>query len=223
MLTDSERLAVAFGEFRSALTESFPKLLSEIRPAEAFELPYAGLPGCEQICALWRLTNGQPGGRDGVLGLAGGLRLLGPTESERERQGWLDMMDQGEGIHALAHPKWDCSISLDPDSVRAVYYAAAWLPVLAEPYEANYLAVDLDPLPGGRPGQVILCGRDEDEKCVVTPDLAALFHALATECKAGQWSLKRGSTGSGTDSQYLARTQGRLLTSCKERSFPGDQ
>jgi cell wall assembly regulator SMI1 len=219
MPTEADTLTAAYSDFRLAVAETFPDLLPELRPPVPVELPYASRPGSEQLMTLWRLTSGQPNGRDGPLGIAGGLRLLGPRESEAERTSWSKLITQGSGWDAVAHPAGDQSRSLDPEAVRAVYFANGWVPVLAEPYEANYLAVDLVPLPAGRAGQVILCGRDEDDKVVVAPDLATIFHALASECRNQAWSLM-SEEEDGATSKSIDRNAGRLLTACKMRRFP---
>jgi cell wall assembly regulator SMI1 len=215
MVVDSDLLVTAFYEFRSTLACRFPSVLPEIRKPVLFAVPYTSLPGSEQLSALWKLTSGQANGKDGTLGLAGGLRLLGPKESESERTDWLRLMNKGTGMDAVANPNWDNSTSKDPLAVRAVYFAAGWIPVLAEPYEANYLAVDLVPLQKGRAGQVILCGRDEDEKHVVAPDLATLFLALSAECEKGAWVMKQKVTETGKTFRYFERRGGRLLSACK--------
>jgi len=220
MPNEAAILESAYSDFLSTLTRRLPGVISELREAVHYDLPYAGLPGTEQLVALWRLTSGQDQGKDGTLGIAGGLRLLGSVESESERSRWIAMMNRGIGIDAVANPSWDSSTSLDPEAVRPVYYAAGWLPLLSEPYEANYLAVDLVPLPAGQPGQIILCGRDEDHKCLVAPDLATLFRALAAECQTNAWSLKETLTGEGKIDRFIERKAGRLLTSCKNRNFP---
>ena len=219
--TECAILESAYSDFLSALTRRLPGVVSELREAVHYDLPYADLPGTEQLAALWRLTSGQDQGKDGTLGIAGGLRLLGPVESESERARWTAMMNKGAGIDIVANPSWDSSTSLDPDIVRPVYYAAGWLPLLSEPYEANHLAVDLVPLPAGRPGQIILCGRDEDQKCLVAPDLATLFRAMAAECRSNAWALKETTTQAGKTTRFIERRGGRLLSACKNREFPG--
>jgi cell wall assembly regulator SMI1 len=153
------------------------------------------------------------------MGILGGLCLFGPEESAGESDKWRDLMTSGQGFQAIANPDWDASHSLDPDAVNAVYFAAGWIPLLGEPLEANYLAVDLVPLSSGVPGQVILCGRDEDHKCVVAPDLTALLKALAAECNGGAWEVVKGKSKT-QDFFYMKRQGGRLLSACKAREFP---
>ncbi|MCK6586853.1 MAG: SMI1/KNR4 family protein [Polyangiaceae bacterium] len=205
----------AFEALREALRATFPGLVGELRDPVPFYVDWQDRPGAEDLLTLWSLTSGQA---DGMLGICGGLRLLGPDDSEAEHAKWRKLL-QGPGIDAVAHPVWDDSQSLNPDAVRGVYFAAGWIPVLCEPLEANYLAVDLVPLPGGRPGQIILCGRDEDYKIVVAPDLATVLYALAAECRAGAWEIETTQTATGPQ-RYLERCGGRLLSACLNRTFP---
>lgn len=211
----ADDVRTAFETLRQAIAAALPAQVDELRPPVSFEVPWRDQAGAEQVLALWSLTSGQA---DGMLGVCGGLRLLGPHDSEAERAKWSDLLE-GDGLAAEARPAWDESTSLDPDAVRAVYYAAGWIPVFCEPLEANYLAVDLVPLAGGRAGQIVLCGRDEESKCVVAPDLASLLGALAADCRAGGWDLETAESRKGP-LPYVARADGRLLSACRDRDFP---
>lgn len=214
-MSGADDTRTAFAELRAALTEMLPELEDELRPPVPFEVPWRDHAGAQEVLALWETTAGQA---DGMLGVCGGMRLLGPHDAEVERAKWQDLVD-GAGLDAVAHPSWDASSSLDPDAVRGVYFAAGWIPVLCEPLEANYLAVDLVPLPGGRAGQIIVCGRDEDEKLVVTPDLPTLLRGLAAECRLGLWDLEVTETKTGPR-RHMSRRGGRLLSACRDRAFP---
>lgn len=214
-MSEYDETAAAFEALRDALGATFPDLLDRLRPPVAWTADWSERPGAEGIQALWSLTSGQA---DDVLGVVGGTRLLGPADSEAERSKWTELM-HGEGLDAIAAPDWDRSRSLDPEAVRGVYFAAGWIPVLAEPREANYLAVDLVPLAGGRAGQIVLCGRDEDDKCVVAPSLAALLHALARDCREGAWGLSTVRSRRG-ETTFMQHRGGRLLSACKQRAFP---
>jgi cell wall assembly regulator SMI1 len=210
-MTDAGEVRRAYEELCSSLDERFPQLVDELRPPMPFSADWLARPGAEQLAALWACTSGQA---DGLLGALGGLRLLGPADSEHERRKWEDLVE-GEGLDAVANPVWDDSMSADPTAVRGVYFANGWIPLLCEPLEANYLAVDLVPLEGGHAGQVILCGRDEDVKCVVTPNVSSLLRALAEECRSGAWTVETEADGA----RWMERRGGRLLTACKTRAF----
>jgi cell wall assembly regulator SMI1 len=209
-------LAEAFADFRAALEIGHPNIVGELRPPAAFQADYLNRPGAEQLRELWSLTSGQV---DSGLGVAGGLRILGPQDSELERAKWTELFTSGTGLDAVANPDWDSSESLQPDAVRAVYFAAGWIPVFCEPMEANYLAVDLVPLEAGHPGQIVLCGRDEDQKCVIAPDLATVFRMLAAECREGLWEVCTEESKKGTF-VYMDREGGRLLSDWRTRLLP---
>lgn len=217
-MTSPTEVLTAFEDFKGAVQAKLPQHVEELRPPVPFEVEWHKRPGAEEILELWSVTSGQP---DGTFGICGGLRLLGPHDSELERAKWHDLFDRSD-FEAVAQPTWDNSRSLDPDAVLGVYFAAGWIPVLCEPLEANYLAVDLVPLPGGRPGQIVLCGRDEEDKVVVAPNLATVLRALAAECRAGEWEVKPTQTSSpaGNYQKYLERLSGRLLSDCSDHTFP---
>jgi cell wall assembly regulator SMI1 len=162
---------------------------------------------------LWSLTSGQS---EDLLGVIAGLQLLGPDDSESARASWSSLMTSGVGIDAVAKPDWDQSRSRDPDSVRAAYWAAGWIPLLRQPLEGDYLAVDLVPLSKGRPGQVIVCGRDRDTKSVVAPDIAILFQLLAQDCRSDNWQLLTNER----HQRYMTRKGGLLLSACEAGRFP---
>lgn len=196
-MSDRESLRAAFDELRAAIERWQPELMSLFRPPVAFDADWCEAPGSEQLRELWSITGGQDRALEDTLGVVGGLCLLGPDTSQRERETWEELLTEGSGLTAVTGSDWGATSS-QPDEVQAVYFAAGWIPVFSEPMEANYLAVDLVPGPAGRPGQIILCGRDEDEKCVVAPDLATVLRRLAAECRAGNWSLETGSSREGS-------------------------
>jgi cell wall assembly regulator SMI1 len=203
-------LAEAFGTLLAALESALPGCSSELRPATPLPKGLRERPGTEQLCALWDLTGGQT--LDG-LGIFGGLTLLGHEESEHERNQWLEMgasekWIKGEGANEVVDPAWDTSSAREPEAVRSVYFASGWLPILKEPMEGNYLAVDTVPLHAGKHGQIILCGRDEEEKCVVAEDLVSLLQMLTRDARVpGNWRLAEG---------YVAHAQGRLLNALRD-------
>lgn len=208
------KLAKAYEALLDALRAKAPELLPELRPPIDFPVEFSERAGAEQLLALWRLTSGQPRGASGAIG---GLTLLGPNECQAERAKWTEFLDEGEGLDAYADLGWDVSTSAHPERVRDVYFAAGWIPVLAEPYEANYLAVDLAPLSKGVCGQIIVCGRDEDEKCVVAPDLASLLAMLAADCAAGEWEVSPTRSGAG-EARTSRHRRGRLLDVLRDRA-----
>jgi len=195
----------AFRALREAIEKHLVEVLDHLQPPEAFDRAvFEGRTGFEQLGELWALTGGQA--EETILGVFGGAQLLGPGACAHERAKWADLLDAS----GIANPSWDSSTSLDPHAVRGVYFAAGWFPLLREPLEGNYLAVDLDPLPGGTPGQIIVCGRDEDEKCVVAPDVVSLLERLGDECEQGLWSFEDTEDG-----PFVEREGGRLFGQAK--------
>ena len=54
------------------------------------------------------------------------------------------------------------------------YTKPRWIPLTADG-SGGHIGLDLDPWPGGRVGQIILFGRDEDVKIVLAESLAQFF------------------------------------------------
>ena len=58
-------------------------------------------------------------------------------------------------------------------AVDPAYINPRWIP-LTHDGSGNHIGLDMDPWPGGRVGQIILYGRDEDVKTVLAPSLGQL-------------------------------------------------
>jgi len=212
--TPLELVRAGFDDLKRALDERFPGLSARLRPPTDSVLPaYMTEPGAEQLAALWSLTSGQD---EELLGVIGGEQLLGPEDSAHWHA-WDDWTE-GSGIHAVYEPNWDRTRAHpdDVDALRGVQRAAGWIPFLRMPMEPNYLAVDLVPLPKGRPGQIIVFGRDFNTLSVVSPDLATFLHQLAADCREGNWQLHVNE-----DNQpYMTRNGYSVITDCAAREFP---
>lgn len=76
--------------------------------------------------------------------------------------------------------------SVPPMAVQKAYAHAGWIPLVRD-WGGNNLAVDLDPGPGGRWGQIILFGRDYDTKYVVARSWAAFLALVADDLNSGKW------------------------------------
>ena len=59
-------------------------------------------------------------------------------------------------------------------AVDPAYTNPNWIP-LTQDGSGNHIGLDFDPWPGGRQGQVILYGRDEDVKAVLAPSLGTFL------------------------------------------------
>lgn len=72
--------------------------------------------------------------------------------------------------------------------VHREYWRPGWLP-FATDGGGNSYAVDMDPPPGGMPGQIIVIGSDEDERRVLATDLPSL---LRLTMEAGALAIDDG-------------------------------
>lgn len=129
----------------------------------------------------WLLHDGQD--ELPVQGVALGYRWLPVSGVAAEWATWRQLREEEpeEGLRELNGP---CR-SFPKQAIRKLYTAPGWIPVFQCPLEGNYVGLDFDPGPAGRPGQVINFGRDEDEKFVAAPDFATLLAWLADEVGAG--------------------------------------
>ena len=75
--------------------------------------------------------------------------------------------------------------SQPPSAIQKAYAHPSWIP-LARDWGGNNLAVDLEPGPAGKWGQVILMGRDYDCKYVVARSWAALLAAVADDMNSSK-------------------------------------
>lgn len=71
------------------------------------------------------------------------------------------------------------------DTIQPRYTSPHWVP-LARDWGGNCIAVDLDPGPAGRYGQIILFGRDFDVKVLVARSWAAFIASVADDFEAGK-------------------------------------
>lgn len=69
------------------------------------------------------------------------------------------------------------------------YTNPRWIPLTADG-SGGHIGLDLDPWPGGRVGQIILFGRDEDVKIVLAESLAQFLEWIATPLENGNFRLE---------------------------------
>lgn len=90
---------------------------------------------------------------------------------------WREIYDEaGADFHAQYSAGVITARAGDP--VRAEYWQPGWFP-FSRDGAGNFYAVDLSPAPGGTYGQVIIIGRDEDERRVLAPSLTAFLAGAA--------------------------------------------
>lgn len=73
-------------------------------------------------------------------------------------------------------------------AVDPAYTNPRWIPLTADG-SGNHIGLDFDPWPGGRVGQVIIFGRDEDVKVVLAESLGKFLEWIAGLLEDGNFQL----------------------------------
>lgn len=165
---------------RSALNP--PASQAEIDRAEAS----TGLVFSADFRALYRAANGEHGN----TGLFFGLTFLSLDDALEQRQMWMKVV---RDFPALNSNDAGCHSSTPIGAIAEIYASSGWIPI-AHDNGGNHLAVDLDPGPDGRLGQIINYGRDEDAKFVIAPSLASFLNWCADNLEIGNFRVTEGST-----------------------------
>ncbi|CQR56554.1 SMI1/KNR4 family protein [Paenibacillus riograndensis] len=171
-------IAAVWPAFIQAMSEQerrFPEFLNE--PATEEELLEAeqqlGFPLPEEVEELYRIHNGQ----NHMYGIVFGLDFLSLTELCRKWNDWKELIDS-EGPEGLEELGGLCT-SAPPGAIQTVYANLRWIPLFYDG-SGNAVGVDLDPGEQGSMGQIINFGRDEDNKLVLAPNLAAFIPRYLT-------------------------------------------
>jgi cell wall assembly regulator SMI1 len=123
----------------------------------------------EDVKNSYRLHDGQPAHAPGVIprfGILDGAYAILPTESIIKE--W-EMFNQYRGRTDLP----DGRIGADP-GIRNTWWLPAWVPFAAN-WQGDYLMIDLDPAPGGTPGQIITFNHEKQTHYLVAPSTSALL------------------------------------------------
>jgi cell wall assembly regulator SMI1 len=108
------------------------------------------------------------------------MELLPLKFALREHQSMVeDWGDEGPGDIVARGP------------VRPLYKHTRWLPVVLLHGSSQYLCIDLDPAPGGTPGQVIWLADDDEQRRVVAPSFTAFLEALRDALKSPDTTLEK--------------------------------
>jgi cell wall assembly regulator SMI1 len=113
-----------------------------------------------------------------------GLEFLSLEHLEFNRVAWAElaadrMTDLDENV--VSHP---------PGAIRPLYATGDWLPFLHDG-GGNHVALDLNPGPAGRVGQVITTGRDEEHRFVLAPDLDTFLREYLRRLESGRVTVRR--------------------------------
>ncbi|MDT4993494.1 MAG: hypothetical protein QOH97_3386 [Actinoplanes sp.] len=144
----------------------------------------------ESVKAGWRLHDGQTCEND--LGAAFGFWWLPVAEVAEQWSNWEDMRrTQTEEFFENLDV---AQRSYPPKAIQRQYTSPGWIPLLRWPFDGDYVGLDFDPGPAGKPGQVINFGRDQEEKFVIADEFATLVAWLVQEARED-----RVSTGTADD------------------------
>ena len=138
-----------------------------------------GMP--QSFRQLYRWHDGE---NDDRWGHIYGLPLLPLRAAAAEWKAWEKVLaDFGGNRYAVPGGAWPRG-AVDP-----AYINPRWIP-LTDDGSGNHIGLDFDPWPGGRVGQVILFGRDEDVKAVLAESLGRFLEWIADLLEGGNFRLK---------------------------------
>ena len=153
-------------------------------PASVAELDALEALTGQQLSRAYRQLYAWMGGEnDDRWGHIYGLPLL---TQERVRAEWQTMrkVEQYFGGNRYPVPGGGWPVG----AVDPAYTNPGWIPLTADG-SGNCIGLDLAPWPRGQTGQIILFGRDEDVKVVLSPSLGGFLDWIATLLESGNFRL----------------------------------
>lgn len=113
-----------------------------------------------------------------------GLPLLPLKHAAADWKTWTRTLAEfGGNRYAIPGAAWP------EGAVDPAYTNPAWIP-LTNDGSSGHIGVDFDPWPGGRVGQVILFGRDEDVKVVLAESVGQFLEWVAGLLESGNFRLQ---------------------------------
>lgn len=154
-------------------------------PATQLQLDaFEQLVGISMPAAYHQLYLWHDGEDDDRFGHIYGLPLLSLGQAGQQWELWDDVLAEfGGNRYEIAAAAWP------QDAVDPAYTNPRWIP-LTHDGSGNHIGLDFDPGPGGRVGQVILFGRDEDVKAVLAQSLGGFLELLAGLLESGNFRLE---------------------------------
>lgn len=132
---------------------------------------------------LYRWHDGEEDDRWGHIY---GLPILPLAQAGYQWTAWNRAMNSFDGNrYMIPGAGWPRG-AVDP-----AYINPRWIP-LTHDGSGNHIGLDFDAWPGGRQGQVILYGRDEDVKLVLAPSLGKFLEWIAGLLEGGNFRLEAG-------------------------------
>lgn len=130
---------------------------------------------------LYKWHNGE---NDDRWGHIYGLPLLTLEHAAADWKSWTSTLAAfGGNRYAIPGGGWP------EGAVDPAYINPRWIP-LTNDGSSGHIGLDFDPWPGGRAGQVILYGRDEDVKVVLAESLGQFLDWVARLLESGNFRLK---------------------------------
>lgn len=178
---DPEQAVALLAEFRQRVAElvgrdpvngpADPTRIDELEQQLGFALP-------ADLRALYALADGEHDEGPGIMGGWAWLSLESVRSEYQNGEAYYGSLLDWDDIVHDAYP---------PDTVQRVPWDTCWVPFAAD-HSGNYYAVDLNPAANGRPGQVIIVGRDHDqEPTYVAPSVTDLLRETVEALQAGSY------------------------------------
>ena len=144
--------------------------------------------GVRMPSAYRQLYRWHDGENDDRWGHFYGLPLLPIDRALAEWRAWNRVIAEiGGNPYAIPGGGWPAG------AVDTAYFNSRWIPLTADG-SGNHIGLDFDPWPGGRLGQVILFGRDEDVKVVLSESLGQFLAWIAGLLESGNFRLGIGES-----------------------------
>ena len=115
--------------------------------------------------------------------------LLSLAEATRTRRNWLEP----------EHGGFDDSRARPEGPIRAVWWNPRWVPVTWDG-GGDHLCIDLDPAPGGVPGQIIYFSHEVGPVAVVAAGWRAYLEGYAAALESGRLRFEGGELVAATES-----------------------
>ena len=133
---------------------------------------------------LYRWHDGE---EDDRFGHIYGLPILPLDDAGKQWKAWIDVLAEFKGDRYKIPGRGWPQGAVDPS-----YINPRWIP-LTHDGSGNHIGLDFDPWPGGRVGQVIPFGRDEDVKVVLAESLGKFLEWIADLLESGNFRLGVGA------------------------------
>ena len=196
-------VVVLWDAVKAWFAEHLPEILETLNPGASEAVFDAfndgvklktGLALSEDVRALYLENDGQRHGS--VNGVWLGLEFL---SLENVREQWRDLCAIAEETDM--NTQIDGCTSYPKGAIQTLYACPGWVPI-AYDWGGNHIGVDVNPGPSGRVGQVINCRRDEENKFVMAPSLAAFLEWQLAQLQGGNYVI-RTETSDGQLERHL--------------------